>query len=104
MLTNIRMLEQDKIDVSEVINVDKFDGFREYIICHFWYFLEINFRFKAKVCSSCHNLMQKVISFNNVAIVSVKVNEYRIHFWYMSKDKAISILNNINLKKKSGSL
>ena len=26
----------------------------------------------------------------NVAIVSVKENEYRIHFWYMDKDEAIN--------------
>ena len=28
------------------------------------------------------------MSFNNVAIVYVKGNAYRIHFWYMSKDNA----------------
>ena len=41
--------------------------------------------------------MQKAISFNDVAIVYVKGSAYRIHFWYMSKDNAISIMNNSNL-------
>ena len=27
--------------------------------------------------------MQKAMSFNNAAIVSIKRNDYRIHFWYM---------------------
>ena len=27
----------------------------------------------------------------NVAIVSVKGNDYKIHFWYMSKDEAINL-------------
>ena len=31
-----------------------------------------------------HDSMQNAISFNGVAIVSVKGN-YRIHFWYVSK-------------------
>ena len=31
--------------------------------------------------------MQKVMSFNNIAIVSAKGNVYRIHFWNMSKDQ-----------------
>ena len=35
------------------------------------------------------DLMQKAISFKNVAIVSIKGNDYRIHFWYMSKNDAI---------------
>ena len=33
--------------------------------------------------------MQKTMSSNDVAIVFVKENAYRIHFWYMSKDDAI---------------
>ena len=44
--------------------------------------------------------MQKAMSFNDVTIVYVKENAYRIHFWYMSKDDAISIMNNSNLVDK----
>ena len=40
------------------------------------------------------------MNFNDVAIVSIKVNNYRIHFWYMSKDSAINIMNNSDFKKK----
>ena len=46
--------------------------------------------------------MQKAMSFNDVAIVYVKGSAYRIHFWYMSKDDAISIMNNSNLVDKNG--
>ena len=48
--------------------------------------------------------MQKAVNFNYVAIVSIKENDYRIHFWYMSKDDAITIMNNSNLNEKTGSL
>ena len=37
--------------------------------------------------------MQKAMSFNNIAIVYIKGSAYRIHFWYMSKDDAIKIMN-----------
>ena len=30
--------------------------------------------------------MQKAMNFNEVAIVSIKRSDYKIHFWYMSKD------------------
>ena len=49
-------------------------------------------------------LMQKTINFNDVAIVSFKGNNYRIHFWYMSKDHAVSIINSCNLNDKSSVL
>ena len=41
--------------------------------------------------------MQKAMSINNVAIVYVKRNAYKIHFWYMSKEDAINIMNGSNL-------
>ena len=46
--------------------------------------------------------MQKAVSFNDAAIVYVKGNAYRIHFWYMNKDDATSIMNNSNLIDKKG--
>ena len=48
--------------------------------------------------------MQKAMSFNNVAIVYVKGSAYRIHFWYMSKDDAINIMNGSILTDKRGVL
>ena len=44
------------------------------------------------------------MSFNDISIVSVKGNDYRILFWYMSKDKAINSLRNAKLMEKSGTL
>ena len=48
--------------------------------------------------------MQKAISFKNVAIVYIKGNACRIHFWYMSKNDAINIINGSNLADKRGVL
>ena len=48
--------------------------------------------------------MQKAMSFNDAAIIYVQGSAYRIHFWYMSKDDAISIINNSNLIDKKGAL
>ena len=41
------------------------------------------------------------MTFNDVAIVSVKRSDNRIHFWYMSKDDAINIMKNSKLNEKS---
>ena len=43
--------------------------------------------------------MQKAIDFNVAAIVSVNGSDYRINFWYMSKDDAINIMKNFDLNK-----
>ena len=44
------------------------------------------------------------MNFNDVAVVSVKRSNYRIHFWYMSKDDAVNIMKNSSLNEKIGIL
>ena len=48
--------------------------------------------------------MQKAMCFDNIAIAYVKESAYRIHFWHMSKDDAINIMNGSNLVDKRGVL
>ena len=50
--------------------------------------------------NGCHDLMQKAVSFNNVDVASAKESDYRIHFCFMSKNDAISLLNNSVLSNK----
>ena len=40
------------------------------------------------------------MGFNNIAIVYIKENVYRIHFWYMSKDDATNVMTGSNLVDK----
>ena len=44
------------------------------------------------------------MGFNNIAIVYIKGSAYRIHFWYMSKDDVIKIMNGSKLVHKRGVL
>ena len=98
------MLEYNRIDISEGIDVNKTNLSKECDICHYWYFKNIGFKYDSYLCNCCHDLMQKAMFFNNVAIVYVKGNASRIHFWYMSKDDAVNIMNGSNLVDKRGVL
>ena len=68
------------------------------------YFLNTNFYFKIKVFNSCHDFMQESMGFNDMAIISVKENDFRINFCYIRKDEAINKMKNANLIKKGGLL
>ena len=94
------MLEYERIDISEGIYVNKINLSKQCDICHYWYFKNIGFKFGPYLCNGCYDLMQKTMSFNNIAIVYVKGSAYRIHFWYMSKNDAINIMNGSNLVDK----
>ena len=98
------MLEYDRIDLSEGIDINKTNASKECDLCRYWYFLVKNFNYEPYLCNGCHDLMQKAMNYNDVGIVSVKDNDYRNQFWYMSKNDAISIMNNFNLNEKTGVL
>ena len=96
------MLEYERIDVSEGIGVNKTNLAKELDICHYWYFKDIGFKYERYLCNGCHDLMQKAMSFNNIAIAYVKGSAYRVNFWHMSKDEAMNIMNGSDLVDKNG--
>ena len=98
------MLEYNRIDISEGIDVNKTSLSKECDIYHCLYFKNIGFKHEPYLWKGCHDLMQKAMSFNNIVIIYVKENAYRIHFWYINKDDAINIMNGSNLVDKRGVL
>ena len=98
------MLEYDRIYISEGIDVNKTSASKECGICHYCYFKNIGFKYEPYLCNGCHDLTEKAMSLNDVVAIYVKGRAYRIHFWYMSKDDAISVINNSNLIDKKGVL
>ena len=64
-------------------------------------FLDKSINYSPYLYIGCHDLMQKAMSFKNVAIVSIKGNDYRIHFYYISKNDAITQMTSSNLNDKN---
>ena len=98
------MLEYERIDISEGIDVDMSDKSKQCMLCHYWYFLDKNVSYGPYLCEGCYNIMQKCNKFKNIAIVHVKKSAYRIYFLYMSKLEAKKIMNISNLIDKKGVL
>ena len=51
------MLQYDRIDVSEEIDINKTNKSKECKICHYWYFKDIGFKYEPHLCNGCHSLM-----------------------------------------------
>ena len=101
---NYKMLEYDRIDISEEIDIDATNKTKECMLCHYWYFLDQNFSYGPYLCDGCYNIMQKSINFKNISINNVNKNAYRIYFLGMSKHEAKKLMNNSNLSDKKGIL
>ena len=48
------MLHFEKIDVSEGIDTNKTSASKECMLCHYWYFKDVGFKFEPHVCNKCH--------------------------------------------------
>ena len=62
----------DRIDVSEIIVVNKTSESKDCDICHYWYFLNKGFKFQLNVCNRHHDLLMMSMNLSNVAILDIK--------------------------------
>ena len=88
------MAQYDKNDVAEDIDAHKIDGSRKCIIWHHWYVLKINFRFKPKVFEGYYDMAQISMNFDDAeGVVTFRVNDSRINFWFVTKNGAIRLIS-----------
>ena len=71
------MLQHEKIDVSEGINNNKTSASKECMLCHYWYFKDIVFKFEPHVCNKCHVELMTAYELKNIAILNVKCVDFR---------------------------
>ena len=77
---NYKRLEYDNIDIAEGTDVNKTSASKECDICHYSYLLNKYFIYEPYLCNGCHEVIQNAMNFNDLAIVSIKGNDSRIHF------------------------
>ena len=94
------MLQYERIAVSEGIDLNKSDKSKESIICHYWYFIDIGYKFEPHVCNGCHDLSMMVYDLNDFMILNIKCIDYRCYVFNMSKNVVITLLNNSVLDNK----
>ena len=99
------MLEYDRIDISEGIDVNKnINISRKCSLCKFYYFLDKNFNYGPYLCNGCYDISLKAISMQNLAIINHNGNHYRVNFAFMSKKYAFNLIKNAVIIDKRGTL
>ena len=88
------MMQYDKIDVSEEIDVNKTGASKECKLCHYWFFKDIRVKIEEHVWNRCHDLLMMAHSLKNTAILSAKGATFRCLLMGISKNEALKKLNN----------
>ena len=55
------MLEYDRLDILEGIDINKTNASKECKICDYWYFEDIGFKYEPCLCNGCHGLKLLVL-------------------------------------------
>ena len=70
------------------------------MLCHYWFFKDVGFTFEPHACNKCHDVLMTAYELKNVLILNVKDDDYRCILWGISKNNAVTILNNSVLEGK----
>ena len=88
------MLQHQKIDVSEGIDINQTSASKGCELCHYWFFKDIGLTFEVHVCNGCHDLLKIAHSLKNIAILSAKGTTFRCLLMVISKNETLKRLNN----------
>ena len=89
------MLEYDRIDLSEGIDINKCKYIsKKCSLCKFYYFLDKNFNYGPYLCDGCFDMSLKAKSMKNLAIVYCGEQAYHINFTSMSKNDGFNLIKN----------
>ena len=97
----MEMLHYDRIDVSEVSDINKTSTSKECDVWHYWYFLNYSFKFQLNVCNRCHDLLVMSVNLSDIGILNIKGFDYRCIINLIIKDEAIKLLLVANLTEES---
>ena len=102
------MLEYDRIDISEGIDIKKCkETSKECNLCKFYYFLDKNFKYGPYLCNGCYDISLKAVSIKNFTIINHNgnhYNHYRVNFTLISKKDAYNLIKNVTITDKKGKL
>ena len=90
--------------IYEGIKVYKASTSKERNVCHYWYFLNYSFKFQPNVCNRCHDLLMMSMNLSDIAILNIKVFDYRCIISLISKYEAVKLMQKADLTEKTGTL
>ena len=77
------MLEYDKIDISEGIDINKTNRSKECMLCHYCCFLDKNFSYGPYLCDGCYNIMQKSLIILKILLLFMFKKVHTEFIFYM---------------------
>ena len=66
------MFYYNKTNVSKGLDINKSNKWKEWIICHYWFFLNLNYTYEPEVCNECHDISMMAYELENITVLNGK--------------------------------
>ena len=84
------MLQFEQTDVWEGIDTNKTSASKQCMLCHYWYSKYVGFRFEPYICNKWNDVLMTAYELKNIAILKVKIVDFRCILWDISRDDAVN--------------
>ena len=99
------MLEYDRIDISEGIDINKCEKTSARCsLCKFYYFLDKNFSYGPFLCNGCYDMSLKAVGMQNLTIINHNGNNYSVNCTFISKKDEYNLIKNAVIMGEKGTL
>ena len=95
------MLQYDRIDISEVIGINKTSESKECMLCRYLYFKDGGYESQPYLCNGYHAVLMIAYKLKSISTLNAKGVDYMCILWGISKSDTIDRLNNSVLEDKS---
>ena len=93
-------MQYDKTGISEETDMNKTYASKECIICHYWYFKDIGYKFEPQVCNGCHDILMMACELKKRCNAECKRHSLSMCLRNMTRNDAINMLDNSKLDDK----
>ena len=94
------MIQYERIDISEGIDFNKTNRSLKCMLCGYYYFKDIGFKYQPYVCNGCHDFNMVVQNLSDFLILKIENVNYRCYIVGIDEKDAIILLNNSVLNNK----
>ena len=91
------MISYKRVDKSEGIVFNKGESSVKCMICNYYYFKDIQFKYKPYVCNGCHDFSMTVQNLSDFFVVTIKNADCRVCITGVDKKAAVFIFKNSDL-------
>ena len=82
------MISYERIGRTKEIDFNKGDNSIKCMICSYYYFKDIGFKYQPYVCNECHDFSMTIMNLSEFFILNIMDDDYRVYISNIDKKRS----------------